>query len=66
MLVLLVARYLLILGRSVLFTRMIYPADKIAAGPTYIPLAVKILWVALPPHYKLGSNAVIPLNKEDN
>ena len=34
--------------------------------PPQTPLAVQILWANLSPHYKLGSNAVIPLNKEDN
>jgi len=27
---------------------------------------VKLLQAALPPHYDLESNAMIPLNKEDN
>jgi len=30
------------------------------------PPTANILQVAFPPHYKLGSNAVIPLNTEDN
>ena len=36
-------------------------AHKIIIGP---PNAIK--WVEFPPHYELGFNAVIPMNKEDN
>jgi len=36
---------------------------KITVAPQ-TPLAAQILWATLPPHYKLGNNAVITLNKE--
>ena len=46
------------------FTRQFY--IYFSLSPPLDPPGDAHKWATLPPHYEMGSNAAIPLNKEDN